>query len=223
MSDRLLSGDEIDTYLSAVDWLIDLLGSTQVASAWHEPSSLANYTVGGVAAHAVQAGVVRLEQSLELAEPTSHRVVKVEEYYGPARLVNPGDDNELFVSLRAAAEAFATEGQPGIVASCVASREHVARLLPMSRADRGIPSIRLPDGQVPLEDYLRTRVLELIVHGDDVVTSVTGWRPSDPPPDAVTACLGVCLDLARARVGDVATVRAFTRSERATPGALRIL
>jgi len=36
-------------------------------------------------------------------------------------------------------------------------------------------------------------------------------------------CLLVCVELARARVGDIAALRAFTRSERAAPDALRVL
>jgi hypothetical protein len=34
--------------------------------------------------------------------------------------------------------------------------------------------------------------------------------------------LEVCLELARARVGDLESLRAFTRTERAIPDALRV-
>jgi hypothetical protein len=76
---------------------------------------------------------------------------------------------------------------------------------------------------VALSDYLRTRVLEVIVHGDDLASSVPAMRVPVPPPDAVGVSLGVCMELARERIGDLASLRAFTRMERALPDALRIL
>jgi hypothetical protein len=223
VSDQLLSQEDVTTYLLAVDWLMGLVGSPQVASLWEEPSALANYTVGGVAAHAVQGGLMRLEQLLKKPQPSGLRTVEVGEYFGPNRLSEPGHDDALFVRLRAGAEEFALQGQSEIVSTGLTSREALAVTLPQQPAHRAVPSVRVPEGQVPLADYLRTRVLEVVVHGDDLAASVVGWRPPDPPPDAVAVCLGVCVDLARFRVGDVATLRAFTRAERAIPGALRVL
>jgi hypothetical protein len=99
----------------------------------------------------------------------------------------------------------------------------MATLLPALRADRAVPLLRLPDAATSLADYLRTRVLELVVHGDDVVASVAGLVVADPPAAAVETCLGLCMELARAQLGDLQALRAFTRSERAAPDALRIL
>ena len=210
-------------YLDAVAWLIDLLGNGDLASVWDGPSALAHYTVGGLAAHAVHGGALRLEQLLREPEPSGGRAVGVGEYFGPNRIGDSGDDDPLFASLRAGAEEVGRQGRGAVVAACTASRDGLARLLPLSPADRAMPSARVPDGQAPLSDYLRTRVLEVIVHGDDLVASVSGWRAPDPPAAAVEVCLSLCVDLARARVGDVAALRAFTRAERAIPGALRVL
>jgi hypothetical protein len=83
--------------------------------------------------------------------------------------------------------------------------------------------VRIAGGVVSLRDYIRTRVLEVVVHGDDLVASVKGCDTPDPPPAAVEVCLELCLDLARAQLGDRTALRAFTRAERADPDALRIL
>jgi hypothetical protein len=82
---------------------------------------------------------------------------------------------------------------------------------------------RIPGGTSTAADYLPTRVLEVVVHGDDIVASVAGLHHPGPPPEAMDVCLGLCLELARAQSGDVGALRAFTRAERADPGALRIL
>jgi len=66
---------------------------------------------------------------------------------------------------------------------------------------------------VRLGDYLPTRVLELVVHGDDLATSVGIDAPL--PESAATVTIDVMLDIARAVHGDLAVVRALSRRERA--------
>jgi len=66
---------------------------------------------------------------------------------------------------------------------------------------------------VRLGDYLPTRVLELVVHGDDLATSVGIDAPL--PESAATVTIEVMLDIARAVHGDLAVVRALSRRERA--------
>ena len=80
-----LSRGEIDGYLGAVDWLRGILGRAEVAGVWNEPSVVARYTVGGMAAHAVH-GVVWLEQLLTDAEPVGLRPVGVAEFFGLNRV-----------------------------------------------------------------------------------------------------------------------------------------
>jgi hypothetical protein len=93
----------------------------------------------------------------------------------------------------------------------------------LSTADpaRLVSVVNVRGGATPLETYLRTRVVELVVHGDDLSASV--GLAYEVPAAAAEVTLGVCLELARARSGDLAVVRAFTRRERADPGTLRVL
>lgn len=215
-----LSREEVDTYLGAIDWLRGILARAEVSKAWDQPSSLAHYSVGGIAAHAVH-GVLWLEQVLKDTEPLGLRRVKVPEYLGLNRL--DGEEDDAFsASLRAAAEAFAQTGAGLVTTALTASRDELVALLSAASAARAIPVIRVMGGQAPLSEYLSTRVLEAIVHGDDVVSSVRGLRVADPPPATVRVSLQVCLELAQARVGDLEALRAFTRVERALPEALRV-
>jgi hypothetical protein len=110
-----------------------------------------------------------------------------------------------------------------VQAALTASRDQLVRLLDNAEAARAVAVIRVSGAQVPLRDYLRTRVLELVVHGDDLICSVPGLAAPGPPPGSLEVSLGVCLQLAQGRVGGLAVLRAFTRGERALPGALRVL
>lgn len=216
-----LSRELVDAYIGGVDWVRGILGHAEVVDAWDQPSALADYTVGGLAAHAVH-GVVWLEQLLTDAEPVGLRPVTVGEFFGRNRVEGDGED-PFAESLRAAAEAFALTGASVVTAACTTSRDELVGLLDRAPSARAVPVVRVAGGQVPLCDYVRTRVLEVVVHGDDIVCSVRGLTVPDPPPDSVEICLGVCLELARARVGDLGSLRAFTRAERGLPEALRVL
>ena len=220
MPSPTLPRQEVDRYIGAVDWLRSILSRAEVADAWRQPSAVVHYTVGGVAAHAAH-GVLWLEQVLKDAEPTGLRRVKIPDYMGLNRVEGENDD-PFGASLRAAAEAFADTGAHIVVAALTVSRDELATLLRSQSASRAVPVIRVPGACAPLTEYLRTRVLEAIVHGDDVAGSVPGLQVPEPPSQAVGACLEVCLEMARARAGDLELLRAFTRVERATPDAFRV-
>jgi hypothetical protein len=225
VSTKNLSKSIVDTYLGAVDWLIAVLGSDEVSTAWPEPSVIASYTVGGVVAHAVQ-GVLWLEQLLRDREPAGLRPVTLAEFFGPNRADEShesADRDPLASSLVSAAEEFARAGPTVVVSACTTSRDGLTTLLRDMRADRAVPVLRVSGGQIPLFVYLRTRVLEAVVHGDDVASSVVGLRVPDPPVTSLQVCLDVCIELAQARIGGLGVLRAFTRVERALPDALRVL
>ena len=155
------------------------------------------------------------------AEPVGLRRVKVHEYMGLNRVDGEHDD-PFGLSLRSAAESFAETGAHIVAAALTMSRDELVTLLPAAPATRAVPVIRVTGSYAPLSEYVHTRILEAIVHGDDVASSVPGLQVPNPPPAAVTVCLDVCLELARARVGDLESLRAFTRVERAIPDALRV-
>jgi hypothetical protein len=216
-----LSRDLINAYLGGVDWLREILGGAEVREAWARPSLLSDYSVGGLAAHAVQ-GVTWLEQLLKDSEPVGLRHVSVFEFFGLNRVEKGGVD-PMAASLRSAAEAFARTGADAVTAACSTSRDELVGLLDGASSHRAVPVLRVAGAQVALGDYLRTRVLEVVVHGDDIVCSVPRLTTADPPVSAVEVSLGVCLELARARVGDLGTLRGFTRTERVPPDPLRVL
>ena len=175
-----------------------------------------------MASHAVHS-VLWLEQLLKDVEPVGRRAVTVLEYFGPNRVEGSDDTDPFSASLRAAAEAFAQTGPEIVMAACTTARDELVGLLTGVPAARPVPVVRVPGGQVELVEYLRTRVLELVVHGDDVVCSVAGMSVASPPPATMGTCMDVCLELARARAGDLPVLRAFTRRERAEKDVFLVL
>jgi hypothetical protein len=152
--------------------------------------------------------------------------VTVGEFFGLNRVEDAEADapeDAFSASLRAAAEGFARTGPATVQAALTASRDQLVGLLDHPDMLRPVAVIRVSGAQISLREYLRTRVLELVVHGDDLVCSVHGLAAPDPPPASLEVSLAVCLQLAQARVGGLAVLRAFARSERALPGALRVL
>jgi hypothetical protein len=99
--------------------------------------------------------------------------------------------------------------------------DRLRAVLPGADPARLVSVVNVRHGATTLDDYLRSRVVELVVHGDDLAASA--GLASHPPEGAVEVVLLACLELARARAGDAAVVRAFTRRERADPGVLRVL
>jgi hypothetical protein len=215
-----LTREEVAAYVDAVDWLRNILSHPEVVDSWSQPSAVVGYTVGGVAAHAVH-GVLWLEQVLRDGEPVGLRRVSVPAYMGLNR-VDAENDDPFGASLRSAAEAFAETGAHIVAAALALSRDELVTLLGAATASRAVPVIRVPGAYAPLTEYLRTRILEAIVHGDDVASSVPGLEVPDPPPEAVEVGLEICFEMARARVGDLEALRAFTRFERVTPDVLRV-
>lgn len=220
MPDPTLPREEVGVYVGAIDWLRGIVSRAETADSWSRPSAVKLYTVGGIAAHAVH-GVLWLEQVLKDAEPAGLRRVEIPDYMGLNRVEDEHDD-PFGASLRSAAEAFAETGAHIVAAALALSRDELEALLDGAAAERAVPVIRVPGAYSPLSEYLRTRILEAVVHGDDLASSVPGLQVADPPPAAVEVAVGVCLEMARARVGELEVLRAFTRAERATPDALRV-
>ena len=73
-----------------------------------------------------------------------------------------------------------------------------------------------------VEEYLRTRVVELTVHSEDLAASAD----VDPPTfedDTLQIAIDVLMGVARIRHGAPAIVRALARRERDTANVLRVL
>jgi uncharacterized protein (TIGR03083 family) len=213
----ILGIDVRSAYLRTLDLAREVLAAPEVTTAWDEPSALAEFRVRGLAGHLTRAGTL-VEQYLDAGVPEQTLpVADAAEYYLVAALASDVDD-PMNTAIRERGEAEAGVGPAALVEQFDAA---VAGLVPRLAALPDDARIAVTAGMLlPLDEYLVTRIVELITHTDDLAVSV--GRPT-PEPDPVAATLAVhCLvSLARRRHGDMAVVRALTRRERDTVEALR--
>jgi hypothetical protein len=73
-----------------------------------------------------------------------------------------------------------------------------------------------------LDEYLVTRLIEVVVHVDDLAVSLD-VAPPVLSPAATGLVITTLVEVARLRHGDAAVVRALTRRERDTAEALRVI
>ena len=77
-----------------------------------------------------------------------------------------------------------------------------------------LPSaVRFGADLMDFRGYLVTRIVELLVHADDLAASV-GIPPPRPPRDSASLAIAVLTEGARSVYGDLEVLRAFTRPER---------
>jgi uncharacterized protein (TIGR03083 family) len=212
----------VPAFFSACELALGVVGSEQVAERWEDDSALDGFSVGALAAHLYTA-IRRLESALAQPEPTAPRVVaRIADFYGPNRIDEIGQlDDAFHVAIRAEGAERAGRGADTVAEKLEALIGRLQADLAGQTMTRLVPVLRIESGATLLSDYLRTRVVELLVHADDLAASV--GIDLEPPPDAVSSAFTVFLELARARSGDVSVLRAFTRRERADPETLRVL
>lgn len=141
-----------------------------VATRWEEPSVLPRMTVGALAGHLL--AVVRtFERRCEMPTTRTATVVDPAAGYVQVRLAVEADlDEPGFRSVREGAARVAVRG-PELVLE--ASRACTTRLVDRLRADP--PAfVQLPDPTLvsTLRDYTITRVVEVVIHTDDLAVSV---------------------------------------------------
>ena len=208
-----------DLFLEAAVVGGGLLAAPEVAARWHEPSALAEFTVRGLAGHLVRA-TTSVEAYLDRDEPAGEPITPAE-YYAAAVGDGPPDlDSPLHRAIRERGEELAAGGHAGLVASFDATVERLRTRLVEERADRRVQVYK--DLVLTLDGYLATRLIELLVHIDDLAVSV-GLPTPEPAAAAAQVAVDTLVGVARIRHGDLAVLRALTRAERDPHHTLHVL
>jgi hypothetical protein len=125
---------------------------------------------------------------------------------------------ELHAAVRARAAQEAAAGQAALVGrldSTLSDLDERFAAEPPERAVKVIGGLVLP-----LDEYLVTRMVELVVHCDDLAESI-GVETPEFDPLTMACAIGCMLAMVRARHGDIAVVRGLARRERDLIDAIR--
>jgi hypothetical protein len=196
----------------------EVVASREVAVRWEEPSALPYFSVRGLAGHLVRA-TTSVEAYLDREEPTEEPL-SAAQYYASVLDGAHDLDSPFHQAIRQRGEDAAAEGHPALVESFDAALARLAPRLAEERANRVVKAFL--DRVLTLDEYLVTRIIELLVHTDDLAVSV-GLPPPDFPLSASRPAIAALVDVAILRHGDEAVLRALTRRERDLVDALRVL
>lgn len=195
-----------------------LIARAEVGEGWDGPSALEHFSLRGLAGHLVRA-TGSVEAYLDRAEPPDDGVISAAAYYATA-VDTPDLQSELHVAVRAKGEAEAAGGHAALVQRLDELTDRLTKRLEAEPPGRRVRVFQ--DLVLTLDDYLVTRLVEQLVHCDDLAVSL-GVPTPEPPPGAMDVVLGALLEVARWRHGDLAVLRAFSRRERDAVNALRVL
>jgi hypothetical protein len=207
-------------FFAATSSVADLMASPAVGRHWGQCSCLEGFTVGGLASHIVRS-VQALVDLLELPLPGGARVVTPAEFFGVNKPNGPVLDDPIAQFIVDDGESRAESGQEAVVGTFRELVGHAEEVLGELTATTIIPTIRVPDGVTSLGIYLTTRVVELVVHGDDLASSVgIDWQP---PFLAGALAIGILVQIATEQHGAVEVLRVLARSERAGSDVFPVL
>jgi hypothetical protein len=200
-----------EAYQIAAESAAALIASPSVTAAWTEPSALAGFTVGGLAAH-LAGQVFTASQALASPPATSEQVTLLG-HYERVTWIGADLDDDINVAIRSSGEQSAEPGAAAVSARLDAALRDLREALPSAPDDW---RVQPPAGpwSLRLDDFLVTRMMEIAVHSDDLACSVGIATPSLPASvlDPVFALLSA---LAVRRHGPTALLRALSRAERA--------
>ena len=207
-----------DVFLRALTTTRPLLAHPRVEDGWHEASALERMTLGSLTAHLARA-VFNVERYLDASpEDPGDEAIDAPGYF--AAIIRTADlDDPIAADVRTRSDRDALEGWPSLVERFDAAVESLKLRLEGEPRTR---KLRVFGGHVMrLDDYLITRLVECVVHADDLAISIGAPTPAFDA-GVLEAAIGAMVDTARLRHGDIAVVRALSRRERDELDALRV-
>lgn len=196
-------------FLDTLDATAAFLLAPKFAEVWTRPAALEGYTIGGLAGHTARAAIT-VEQYLHEPAPSGQAITPAEYFVRALRNADPITD-EAHQSVRQRGERAGSIGPEALAGEIGAIRRRLA-----ARFQTELPNrlVRVyGDATMLLDRYLETRLVELIIHLDDLAASAE--LPLPPvSEDVQSIVLEVLVEMSKARHGTEAVIRAFARRER---------
>lgn len=198
--------DIVSLFLAGAAVVAAALGDPAVVDAWDRPSVLEDQSVGALAGHLARSGIWVVGEYLDAGVPAGPAdFSSAGEYY--ATFVN-GAPAEAHQAVRDRAAAVASAGVEALLRRI---DDSLGELRPRLQVLGGDHLISVAGGNVMrLDDSLTTRIIEQVVHLDDLARSVA-HEPWTLPGGAMDLTLAVGTEIGSRRVGTTAMMRALYR------------
>ena len=203
------------TFFETLDAIRPLLDHPELADRWDEPSALERMTIGALTAHLGRAATV-VDQNLDTVGEQPLR--DAPGYF--INLMQEPDtdlDSDLAVSVRRRAEEDAEPGYDAVRQRWDDVRRRLGQVLPAVDPNK---AIAVRSSSMTVSEYLKTRLVELVVHADDLSASL-GTDAPELPASATRDVLACLTEMLARRNGPLSVIRAMSRVERGDPAALR--
>ena len=186
-----------------------LVNSPQVRDRWGQPSALAGMTVGALAAHLVRATgatLAYLDRTDVDTRPEGELLSKVSYFHAAV-------DSPIHDRIKEVSADEASAGHQQVAARATQVAESLAEQLPNEPVDRLVGA--LGDRMLTLDDFCRTRMIEIGMHIDDLAHSV-GVPTPELSADVTAEIIDIVVGIGRKQHGDWPIIHALARSERST-------
>ncbi len=173
---------------------------------WSEPSVLPGFTVGGLVGHFVR-GVATVVRYLDQPTPPRGPEMDAVDYFDSFDRREPG----FGAGVIRRGEQEAADGPAALAERVAGWVDELEQRFPRLPIDRRVAV--LDAFALPLDEYLKTRLVELVVHHADLAASCD---TPEMPAAARAVAIEVLVALTRRKHGDRAVIEALSRAERAT-------
>lgn len=200
-----------DDFLTTSRIALGLMRSPQVTEHWEKPSALPEFGVSGLVGHI---GYQALPLPAMISAPVGDEpVVSLMEHYARANWTELDIESEIHTRIRAGGEKLAAEGQAALCDQFEQILAELEKTMP-GLENRAVRMPHWGPWAVSLDDYLVTRLMEFVVHCDDLAVSVGADTPEFPRHVNETV-IDLLTRMALNKHSAVDVVRAFSRKERA--------
>jgi len=203
--------DDLTNFTLAARIVAALVGRPEVAEHWDDESACAGMTIGGLANHLGDQAVLAVR--LLEAGPAQEDAIGLDDHYARAAWVREDLEGETNVAIREGSDEQARDGQGALQERVEAAVDRFPGLMETVPADTPI-LVPWQGWALTAHDLLTTRLMEMLVHSDDLAASV-GVETPEFPGEVVDRVLGLLTRVAVRRHGQIAVVRALSRPQRA--------
>src|SRR4051795_9261413 len=181
--------------IEATEAAAELMADERIAAAWDQPSALTGMTVGALSAHLVRAAG-SVSAYLDRTDPSA---APEGELLTPVTYFHAAIDSPIHERIKEVSASESVVGPADMAARCA---EVAAAMRPRFAAEPPDRLLGALGGRMlTLDDFCRTRLIEVLIHLDDLAASV-GLPCPETSVEGRTIVVDILLGIARDQHGD---------------------